>query len=107
MRAYRIGSEFDFTVHHDSSEGTGGGGFWFDRGEFETLAAAGMHNKLHLIFDEDWQKRLRKEETDRAYQSHVRRVLGDDLDRAEVVRSWLQEHPNRSAILAFISDEQV
>ena len=78
-------------------------GAWLDRDEWATLKRRGLHDDLHLIFSDEWQKGARLEEQRRVAEARLRRRFGSgDYARVREVKGWLDDHPKRSELLAFI-----
>ena len=96
---YRVGHGVPFTVDRcRNCEGA-----WLDGGEWDTLRARNLHDDLPLMFDDAWQRTVRREEQLRATEDSFRRRLGDDdYARAREVRSWLDVHPKRSEVFAYL-----
>ena len=80
------------------------GGNWFDKGEWETLKAHNMHDKVHLVFSEPWQAQIRQAEFNRVLEETYRSALGDeDYAQALKIRAWLEQHPHRDYILSVLN----
>lgn len=78
-------------------------GVWLDRDEWAQLRARNLHDDLPLIFDEAWQRSVRRDEHRRATEESFRRRLGDaDYARAREVRDWVDAHERRSELLAYL-----
>jgi Zn-finger nucleic acid-binding protein len=81
-------------------------GLWLDKGEWETLVARSFHDNVHEFFTQPWQAKVRAEETramsEKLYQN---RFGAEDYAKAQDVRAWLVQHPQRSMILAFLQAE--
>jgi Zn-finger nucleic acid-binding protein len=78
---------------------------WFDQGEWQALRARNLYHQVHLFFSDIWQRELWAEEMkkrlDRVYRE---RFGGQDYARIQEIRAWLDQHPQRGALLAFLSD---
>ncbi len=71
-------------------------GVWFDRGEWQKIAAAGLTSGLFEIWSESWQRRQRQQHAEEAHHSRLEAELGGDLiDRIESVAHELKDHPSR------------
>ena len=81
-------------------------GIWFDKNEWDVLVARNLHDKVNQFFTQSWQARLRAEEArtklDRLY---LERFGAGDYARIKEVRHWLQNHPQRSMLLAFLQSD--
>ena len=79
--------------------------FWLDRDEWAALRAAGLHDKLHKIAGEPWQRELRQERHRRAMRAiYAERFGADDYAEVQRVKAWLDAHPARSMLLAYLAD---
>jgi len=102
LRRYKIWPEVDFYLDHCSTCN----GVWLDRGEWVILEARNLHDDLNQFFTKTWQQNLHEEETRRRLERHYLDFFGPhDYDRIQEVRAWLQRHPQRSALLAFLQAE--
>lgn len=54
-------------------------GVWFDRGEWERAAAAGLLRDVHVVWTESWQMGKLEEERRARLLAQAKDVLGDDL----------------------------
>ena len=80
--------------------------FWLDRDEWAALRAAGLHDKLHKIAGEPWQRDLRQGRHRRAMQAiYAERFGAADYAEVQRVKAWLDAHPARSMLLAYLADE--
>ena len=79
-------------------------GFWFDRNEWAALKARGLHDDLHRIATEPWQAEVRLAEAREHLEMLHRKRFGGDYPEVLRVRRWLQNHPQRQIILAFLTD---
>jgi len=78
-------------------------GVWLDAGEWESLAAGGLADRLHLILSDEWQEELWAAERSAVEQRQWLRQLGEaDLARITEVKEWLDHHPKRSQLYAFL-----
>jgi Zn-finger nucleic acid-binding protein len=75
---------------------------WLDGGEWELLEQLQLSDKLPAVFTDTWQRKLRKEGSERMRQDLLRKTIGDaDATKVESVRAWLNDHPAKSAILTY------
>ncbi len=100
---YRIGHGVGFTVDRcRNCEGA-----WLDGGEWDALRARNLHDDLPQIFDEEWQRAVKREVQDQAIEDSFRRRLGDaDYTRAQELRAWLDSHAKRSELFAYLQLKQ-
>ena len=76
---------------------------WLDGGEWELLEQLHLSDRLPSVFTDTWQRKLRKEGSERSRQDILRRTLGaEDAGKVESLRSWLNGHPAKSTILTYL-----
>jgi Zn-finger nucleic acid-binding protein len=102
MLRYRVGHGVDFFLD------TCGmcNGIWLDRDEWAALKARNLHDDLHLIFTEPWQAEVHRAAARAHLEPLYRKRFGAAFDEAVRVRAWLEAHPERAAILAFLADPE-
>ena len=79
------------------------GSFWLDANEWEVLHAHNLHDNLHQITSQEWQTTIRENETLAQHETLLQMRFGDDYAEIKRVKTWLDTHPNRSTILAYLS----
>lgn len=81
-------------------------GVWLDAGEWQAIKVRGLGRELHLFFTESWQRHLRQESMRQQLDKLYRERLGEK-DYAEIkrIREWLQAHPQRASLLAYLADQ--
>lgn len=78
-------------------------GAWFDAGEWEALRDGGLATQLHLVLSDEWQDELRKAQRESNEREQWLRQLGaGDLKRIAEVKEWLDNHPKRSELYAYL-----
>ena len=99
LARYQVGRGLGFSVDRcRNCEGA-----WLDGGEWEALRSRNLHDDLPLIFDEAWQRSARRAMQEQATEDNFRRRLGDeDFQRAQEIREWLDPHPKRSELFAYL-----
>lgn len=96
---YRAGSDLKFHLDHCGRCG----GVWFDQAEWDVLRQRGLHRHVHAIFTEARQAQIRRAEHEAAEQARMRKRLGDDTyDRMIEIRQWIDTHPHRAELYAFL-----
>ena len=99
LACYRVGHDVPFTVDRCRNCD----GVWLDRDEWRQLVVRNLHDDLPMIFDDTWQRTVRRDESRRATEDSFRRRLGEsDFARARDVRAWLDGHPRRSELFAYL-----
>lgn len=101
MTKYLVGKDMDFAL-----ENCGGcGGMWFDKHEWELLKERNLHDEVHSFFCNHYQKAVRKESSRKNMAQIFRDRLGDqDYEEIRRVRQWLEEHPQRDMLKAYLND---
>jgi Zn-finger nucleic acid-binding protein len=80
-------------------------GIWFDRDEWEALKRRNLHDDVHAIFTAPWQAGASKEERVRRLdQMYADRLGADEYAEVKRFRAWLDAHPRRQEMLAFLTD---
>lgn len=80
-------------------------GVWFDRNEWQMLVAHNLNDKLHMFFTRPWQKKLREQETrKRLDRIYAQRFGQEDYAKLQETRAWLDQHPQKSLLLAYLTD---
>ena len=99
---YHLSLDIPFTVDHCGACN----GMWFDRDEWSSLQRRNLHDNLHQMFGEPWQRRLRRAEHQVRMDVIYRAKFGA-ADYAEVrrVKAWLDAHPQRQALRAYLNAE--
>jgi Zn-finger nucleic acid-binding protein len=99
LARYRVASDVSFVLDRCRNCH----GVWFDHREWELLATRGLATRLAEVFSEEWQRGLRQAEQEAAVERMFERRLGAaELIRAREVREWLEAHPQRSDVLAYL-----
>ncbi len=101
MTKYRIdgehGNRLDLCAACDEA--------WLDGGEWALLKSLALAHKLPGVFSDAWQSRIRHDQREATQRERRRQVFGEaDLKKADEVRAWLHQHPERQALLAYISE---
>lgn len=95
----RVGQGIDFTIDHCRNCA----GTWFDASEWDVLRERGLHDDLLHVLTDEWQQSIRDEERRARLDAAFRaRVGDDDYARLLEVKEWLDAHPRRPELLAFL-----
>ena len=100
MLPYRVGHGLSFSIDFCGSCG----GVWFDRDEWDAIKAKNLHDNLHDIVSKHWQTAVRQAGLQEAIEQIYARQLGESFSKAQEVRAWLQEQPQKRVILAYLAD---
>lgn len=100
-----VGRELESGLLASGCSDCGGnyGGVWFDGEEWESLKSRNLHDDVHFIFGQPWQAEVTKRARERAHEEILRvRFGGEDLSELRRIKVWLEGHPNKDAMLAFL-----
>jgi Zn-finger nucleic acid-binding protein len=102
MFRYKVGHDIAFGVDHCGSCNS----VWLDRNEWDSLKRRNLHDDINRMFTESWQRRVRAAEH-RATMDTIYQEKFGAADYAEVqrVKAWLDAHPQRQAVRAFLTSE--
>ena len=103
LTRFRISLDLPFTLDRCANCA----GVWFDAPEWPIIRSAGLLPGLHHLFNDAHQHKLDTEERRRQHEARCRAIVGDEaFERAQEFKQWLDEHPQRSALLAFLDDQE-
>ena len=98
---FRVGHDVPFTLDHCGNCN----GVWFDRQEWDMLRQRNLHDDLHSLFTTSWQRRVRQEEHRQVLERiYTERFGAEDYAELRRIRVWLDGHPQRSSLLAYLSE---
>ncbi len=97
---YRVGHGLSFSIDYCGSCS----GVWFDRNEWDAIKAKNLHDNLHVIVSQHWQAAGRQSGIQEAVEKSYSRQLGTDYAKAQEVKAWLRNHPQKGLILAYLTD---
>jgi Zn-finger nucleic acid-binding protein len=76
---------------------------WLDRGEWELLEALQLSLKIPAILTDAWQRRIRRELSEEARRSSLKRMIGEEgTARVEEFKRWLDGNEHKSHVLAYL-----
>ena len=76
---------------------------WLDRGEWELLEALQLSHELPAILTEQWQRRIRREQSEGTRRAILVRMIGEaGTTRVEEFRDWLSRNQHKSHVLAYL-----
>jgi len=102
MLKYKIGRNIIFPLDRCSTCS----GVWFDRDEWKVLKRRNLHDEIHAIFSDKWQKQVREEERCRNLEAIFEDKFGKaDYDEIRRIKQWLDAHPQRTALLSYLNNE--
>ncbi len=98
---FRVGHGTGFSLDHCGTCN----GVWLDRNEWETLKVRNLHDDIHRIFTAEWQGAIHAEARRTALERIYRQNFGDaDFAEVQKIRAWIDAHPKRRALLAYLTD---
>ena len=102
MTKFLVGHGLGFTLDHCE----GCKGIWLDKNEWEVLKKRNLHDDLNSMFTSFWQRGAQKEARKKHLeQIYSRRFGANDYTEIKRVRGWLDSHPNKQDLIAYLTDE--
>jgi Zn-finger nucleic acid-binding protein len=81
------------------------GGIWLDRNEWNVLKSRNLHDEIHFIFSEPWQKTVTREEQRKSNEVLAKKILGEtDFKKILDVQKWLSNHPHKNFVMAYLNN---
>ncbi|MEL7052201.1 MAG: zf-TFIIB domain-containing protein [Cyanobacteria bacterium J06555_13] len=78
-------------------------GLWCDNGEWEILEALGLHIQIPIVFNADWQARVRElEQAERQRLAMVDKLGADMANRVFELGEMLVGHPHGDFAVAYL-----
>jgi Zn-finger nucleic acid-binding protein len=115
---FRVGKDVPFAIEQCGRCK----GIWLDKNEWEVLKAQNLHDELHLIFSTDWQKGIWRETYERnvhdssekqreeyerkVHAAYEKRFGADVYAELKRIREWLNQQPNKAALIAFLNETE-
>ena len=101
LRRYQVWPNVKFYLDHCEHCSS----VWFDRDEWDVLKSRGLHAQVHIFFSDLWQEKIRAEESKRQLEKiYLDRFGAEDYGRLKEIKEWVDGHPQRGALLAYLSD---
>ena len=98
---YKVGHGLDFFVDNCPSCG----GIWLDKNEWNALHEKNLHDEIHKMFSTSWQSQIRDDQmATKLDQVYANRLGSEAYEKAKEIREWLNDKPQKQAILSFLSD---
>lgn len=102
MVKYRVGHGTGFSLDHCHSCK----GLWFDRNEWEVLKKRNLHDDINSILTAFWQaEALKEDRKKRLERINTNKFGADDYAEIKRIRAWLDGHPKKQELLAYLTDE--
>lgn len=76
---------------------------WLDEGEWELIETLVGSHQLANIASQPWQYRVMSDSREEMEARRLSGELGDDYEKMLEVAGWLERHPSRLEILAYLS----
>jgi Zn-finger nucleic acid-binding protein len=80
-------------------------GVWFDRAEWNVISSGKLSANVDQFFSQPWQTKIHEEEARASFEKIYRDRFGKDYAKVREVWDWLQSHPQRSLLLAYLQAE--
>ena len=101
LTRFRISLDLPFTLDRCGNCA----GVWFDDAEWTVVKSAGLLPGLHHLFNDTHQHKLEAEERRRNHEARCRAIVGEEaFERARTFKLWLDNHPHKDALMAFLED---
>jgi hypothetical protein len=71
--------------------------------EWVAIKAKNLHDNLHDIVSAHWQNAVRQADVQDAIEQTYKRLLGPAYVKAQELRAWLRDQPQKSLILAYLA----
>lgn len=99
LRRFPVGHGIEFGLDRCGNCG----GMWFDANEWEVLKGRNLHDDVHKIFSEVWQKQVRDEEHLAAMEAFYKEKFGEGgYQKAQEIKTWIETHPHNAELRAFL-----
>lgn len=100
MLKYRVGHGVAFHLDRCSRCG----GIWFDQNEWTALEQRNLHDEMHFIFSDSWQRKNRQDQLRQVAKDAFRSALGEEnFKKSLTVKAWLDPHPQADVILSLLT----
>jgi Zn-finger nucleic acid-binding protein len=77
---------------------------WLDAGEWELIETLVGSDRLATITARPWQHRVTSDTIEKMEARRLAAALGDDYEKVKEIGDWLEDHPSRQLILAWLTD---
>ena len=99
LARYRVASDASFVLDRCRKCH----GVWFDRDEWQLVEGRGLALRLADVFSDEWQRDIRQADQAASIERMFEHRLGsEELARAREVRDWINSHPKKSELLAYL-----
>jgi Zn-finger nucleic acid-binding protein len=99
---FKVGHGLNFSVDHCP----GCGGIWLDTNEWHALQDKNLHDEIHKMFSTAWQARVRGEHMAASLELvYANRFGSEAYAKACEIRRWLDDTPQKQAILSFLAED--
>lgn len=101
LRRYKVWPDVDFYLDRCNTCN----GVWFDQNEWDILKEHKVHDEITLIFTQPWQEQIRELEAQHFFEQMYQTRFGDDHEEIKRIRAWLENHPQKTNLIAYLLDE--
>lgn len=103
LTRFQVGHGVEFAIDRCG----GCGGIWLDAREWEVLRGKGLHDDVHFVFSAAWQSEIQRQRRRQNAERLLAEKLGEpDFDELKRIREWIDSHPRRNEIYAFLLNPQ-
>jgi Zn-finger nucleic acid-binding protein len=83
------------------------GGFWLDKGEWESLRRLNLHARINTIFTDSWQRKVREQSHKRnAEKRYIKKFGLATYQQAKELRESLIANPFKSRVIAYLMNPE-
>ena len=101
LQRYHVGHGTSFTI--DRCEKCRG--IWLDKNEWEILREKNLHDDIHFIFSQQWQKQARDEKLELSKEAMFEKYIGKDgVAKLKEFKAWYKSQKEQSMILAYLNN---
>lgn len=76
---------------------------WLDGGEWQWLKSLQIEKELVSVLSDQWQRKVKQEVIDNKHRERFEKLVGTEaMEKAEEIRLWLKDHPQRQNILYYL-----
>lgn len=102
IKRYKIWPNVEFYLDRCG----GCNGIWFDKNEWDVLADYELTKHLNMLFSDEWQKSLRKEEMAGRLTAMYSDRFGEvDYSKLKEIREWIYSNESRDQLIAYLMDK--
>ena len=82
-------------------------GFWLDANSWENLESRHIHERLHFIVSDAWQKKSARLDREKGHEQIVLEKVGaEDLEKIRSIKVWIDSHPRKAELLSVLLEKK-